>query len=91
LLEVKNVSKRYRRGTWALRDIDLALEPGGVVGLVGPNGAGKSTLLKLWVGFERATTGVVTVMGLDAWRQRQATLSRGKCILQSVPHYQEEP
>src|SRR5215469_13048113 len=32
---------------WALRGIDLRVEPGHTVGLVGPNGSGKSTALKL--------------------------------------------
>ena len=32
---------------WALRDIDLKIEEGDIVGIVGKNGAGKSTMLKL--------------------------------------------
>lgn len=34
----------------AVRDIDLALEPGGLIGIVGPNGAGKSTLVRALLG-----------------------------------------
>src|SRR5664279_1448121 len=89
VLEARGLSKQYRRGPWALRDIDLSLAPGGVVGLVGPNGAGKSTLLKLWVGFERATLGSVTVMGIDPWHQRQATLSRVSYLAQSPVFYRD--
>lgn len=89
VLEASGLSKRYRSGTWALRNIDLSLAPGGVVGLVGPNGAGKSTLLKLWVGFERASTGAVSVLGADPWRQRRATLSRVAYLAQSPALYRD--
>ena len=48
---------------WALRDIDLAIQPGQMVGLIGRNGAGKSTLLRLIGGVGRAETGTITVNG----------------------------
>ncbi|MDQ3554476.1 MAG: ATP-binding cassette domain-containing protein, partial [Chloroflexota bacterium] len=65
-LEAVSVSKRYRRsGAWALRDVDLQIQPGTMTALVGPNGAGKSTLIRSFLGFERPTFGVVRVMGVD--------------------------
>jgi ABC-2 type transport system ATP-binding protein len=57
-----NLSKRYGQ-TWALRDCDLSIPPGRVVGLVGPNGAGKSTLLLLLAGLIRPTTGTGEIAG----------------------------
>jgi len=47
-----------------VRNIDVAVHEGELVGLIGPNGAGKSTLLKLLCGIETATTGDVL------WRQK---------------------
>lgn len=43
--------------------------PEGATGLLGPNGAGKSTLLKTLLGFNRATSGTVGVLGFELPRQ----------------------
>ena len=46
LLKLENVSKRYGRET-VLKDVNLELKKGEIVGLVGSNGAGKSTIMKI--------------------------------------------
>ena len=46
ILECHALEKRYG-SAMALDHIDLALEPGRIIGLLGPNGSGKSTLMKL--------------------------------------------
>ncbi|WP_405008580.1 ATP-binding cassette domain-containing protein [Kitasatospora purpeofusca] len=63
------VGKRYGRGRWILRDVELALAPGDVLAVVGANGSGKSTLLRILAGLTRPTTGrrtgPVTAPGAD--------------------------
>ena len=47
ILECHGLSKQYNRMNYALQNLNLALEPGQIVGLLGPNGSGKTTLIKL--------------------------------------------
>ena len=51
---------------WALREVDLSIFKGEMLGLIGPNGAGKSTLLKLIARVMRPTKGRVWVKGVVA-------------------------
>ncbi|MFF9029426.1 ABC transporter ATP-binding protein [Streptomyces iakyrus] len=62
VLRAQGLGKRYKQ-RWALRNCDLDVPAGRVVGLVGPNGAGKSTLLKLASGMLTPTAGTVEVCG----------------------------
>jgi ABC-2 type transport system ATP-binding protein len=69
LLELENVTQRFGAKA-ALDGVSFAVGPGEVVGLAGPNGAGKTTALRLLMGFARADTGSVRVLGHDAHRRR---------------------
>ncbi|MER5359721.1 ABC transporter ATP-binding protein [Streptomyces sp. NPDC002785] len=53
------MSKRYGRGDWILRDVDVEAPAGEVVAFAGGNGSGKSTLLRIAVGLSRPTRGTV--------------------------------
>jgi ABC-type sugar transport system ATPase subunit len=62
VLRVEHITKRFGP-TIALRDINLHLRKGEVLGLLGDNGAGKSTLIKILAGFQKADTGTMWVKG----------------------------
>lgn len=48
---------------WALKDVDLQVKCGEVVGIIGPNGAGKSTLLKILSRITEPTVGEIRIRG----------------------------
>ena len=62
VLRVENVAKRFGPVT-ALRDVNLHLRKGEVLGLLGDNGAGKSTLIKTISGFQKPDEGRLIVKG----------------------------
>jgi ribose transport system ATP-binding protein len=61
-LSAKGLGKRYGKN-WVLREADLELAPGQVLGLLGENGAGKSTLVKILSGAVTPDTGAVEIGG----------------------------
>ena len=62
VLRIEHVAKRFGPVT-ALRDINLHLRKGEVLGLLGDNGAGKSTLMKIISGFQKPDEGRIVVKG----------------------------
>jgi daunorubicin resistance ABC transporter ATP-binding subunit len=60
----EGLGKRFGE-LWALRELDLAVAPGSVLGLLGHNGAGKTTTIRILTTLARPTTGRATVAGLD--------------------------
>jgi len=64
LLQVKKMSHRFG-GLEAVRNYDLTMDSGQIVGLIGPNGAGKTTIFNLIAGVYRPDEGQVVLNGSD--------------------------
>jgi putative ABC transport system ATP-binding protein len=76
-IHIEGLSKRYGSGDTAvdaLKDVNMRVAPGEVVGLVGPSGSGKSTLLKCLGAVIEPTAGRMTLGGEviyeNAWKTR---------------------
>lgn len=64
IIKIHNLQKAYG-GNLVLRDINLEVNTGEIVGYIGPNGAGKSTTIKILIGILPDYTGSVQVMGQE--------------------------
>jgi ABC-type sugar transport system ATPase subunit len=78
VLRVEHIAKRFGPVT-ALRDINLHLKKGEVLGLLGDNGAGKSTLIKIICGFQRQDSGNMYLHG-QPYQPRSVDDARSKGI-----------
>lgn len=72
MILLKDVSKSYKNGVHALRDINLEIDSGEFVYVIGPTGCGKSTLIKLLDGEEKPDQGEVLVSGINVGKLRHA-------------------
>ncbi len=75
ILECKNLTKAYRKNYPVLKDFNLYIPSGRIVGLLGPNGCGKSTLMKLICGLLQPDSGEITVGGLPVGEKSKALIS----------------
>jgi len=88
-LRLEDVGFRHAGAeAWAVRHIDLTIEPGELVGIVGGNGSGKTTLLKLMTGVYRPTEGRVLLDGvaLEDW-DSDALQRRFAVVFQEFARY----
>jgi cell division transport system ATP-binding protein len=72
VIRFDQVSKRYRNGREALRQVSFEIHTGEMVFLTGRSGAGKSTVLKLIALLERPTRGTVLVAGRNTSALRRS-------------------
>lgn len=94
VLETKDLTYIYSKGTnyetAAIRNINLAVEKGELVGVIGHTGSGKSTLVQHFNGILRSTSGTVLFDGKDIWADktkiRNVRFKVGVCF--QYPEYQ---
>ncbi|HOR85784.1 MAG TPA: ABC transporter ATP-binding protein [Bacillota bacterium] len=64
MLSIKGLNKKYGRFQ-AVSDLNLEIAEGEIFGFVGPNGAGKTTTMKIMCGLLKATSGEISLDGVD--------------------------
>lgn len=65
MVDIEELTKRYGKFV-ALDHMNLHIDKGEIFGFVGPNGAGKTTTMSIMCGLLKATSGKVTIDGVDA-------------------------
>jgi len=69
VLEVSHLSKSFA-GLKALDDVSFTVRTGEILGLIGPNGSGKTTLINVVTGLLPATSGAVTIDGVEITKMK---------------------
>jgi ABC-2 type transport system ATP-binding protein len=90
VVHINNLHKSFGKNHTAkqvLREVNLTVQPGTVLGLLGQNGSGKSTLLKCSLGLLRATQGSAMIMGDDSWNLSAETKARLGYVSQEAVSY----
>jgi len=65
VLKIRNLTKLYG-DVVGIKDLDLDVYPGEIMGFLGPNGAGKTTTIRACLGLLQKTAGDVKIFGLDS-------------------------
>jgi len=71
MIEIKNISKSYKKGKKVIDNINLTIKDGEIFGFLGPNGAGKTTTIKMLSTLILPTDGEIKINGLDIIKDRQ--------------------
>ena len=75
-IAINNLSKVYKNGLTALKNINLYIKKGEIFAMLGPNGAGKTTLINIICGIVKPTSGKIAVEGFDIIDDYRETRSR---------------
>jgi len=86
ILEARNLVKKYGNLT-AVKDVNLAVQRGEILGLLGPNGAGKTTIISMITGLLEPTSGTITVDGLDLQTDTNAVKAKLGLVPQELALY----
>ena len=71
LIEIENLTKMYGNHV-GVKDLNLAVHKGEIMGFLGPNGAGKTTTIRSCLALIAKTAGKITIFGLDSHRDAVA-------------------
>ena len=65
MLSIRNLTKTYKGGKSAVKDLSLSVKPGDIYGFIGHNGAGKTSTIKCVVGIQDFEEGEITIDGVS--------------------------
>jgi ABC-2 type transport system ATP-binding protein len=88
MIEVKNLTKRYRDRI-AIDSLNFSVDEGEILGFLGPNGAGKTTTMRILTGFLPASEGTAKIAGFDVFEHPMEVKRRLGYLPETPPLYLE--
>lgn len=86
ILSLIDVGFRYEK-IWALREINLQISAGEILGILGPNGSGKSTLLRIMDGILVPQEGEILIRGRQLSSLRRSALAKEVAMVAQENHF----
>lgn len=83
-IEIERLVKQYKNGVKALDNLSLDVKKGEIFSLLGPNGAGKSSLINILTTFYKPTSGNVTILGKDLYKNPSWIRTQIACVAQHI-------
>lgn len=83
-IQVEHAVKQYKNGVQALNNLNLSVQTGEIFSLLGHNGAGKSTLIRILTTYLRPTSGEITMLDKDIYKDAAAIRSQIACVAQHI-------
>jgi D-methionine transport system ATP-binding protein len=74
IISVRNLTKKFKNGVFALQNVNLYIEKGDIFGIIGMSGAGKSTLIRCLNYLEKPSEGNVFINGKNLAEQSESEL-----------------
>ena len=87
VIEIKNLTKLYGNGR-GIKNLNLTVEQGDILGLLGPNGSGKTTAMKAILNLVNAE-GSVKVFGMDLHDNFESIMQRTGALIESPAIYKD--
>ncbi|MBP3040828.1 ABC transporter ATP-binding protein [Bacillaceae bacterium Marseille-Q3522] len=87
MLQISNLSKTYK--DFSLKNINISLERGYIMGFIGPNGAGKSTTIKLIMNLIKKDSGEIRIFGMENEKNDLAIKERIGFVYDENHFYEE--
>jgi len=84
MLQISDLTCGYDSG-FTIRDADLSVETGKILGIIGPNGSGKTTLLRVMTRALKPIKGKILLEGENIWRMSVKELSRKISVVSQSP------
>ncbi|MFP4546810.1 MAG: ABC transporter ATP-binding protein [Fidelibacterota bacterium] len=87
IIRTTNLSKKFNR-FWAVRNLDLRVEPGQIFGFLGPNGAGKSTTIRMLLSLIAPTKGTIEIFGMNPYYHSSKIYTQVGALVEDSNFYQ---